>query len=43
MDVGGGVGSVSMLLSQAHPHLKFAVLDRAAIIPDGENVSRSTL
>ena len=43
VDIGGGVGSVAMLLSKAHPHLKFAVLDRDAVIPDGEDVSKKTL
>lgn len=43
VDIGGGVGSASMLLNKAHPHLKFAVLDRPAVIPDGENVSERKL
>ncbi|KAI5123841.1 hypothetical protein M0805_009133 [Coniferiporia weirii] len=32
VDVGGGVGSQSMLLARAHPHLRFVIQDREATI-----------
>ncbi|KAI0820083.1 S-adenosyl-L-methionine-dependent methyltransferase [Trametes gibbosa] len=32
VDIGGGIGSVSVILSQAYPHLKFAVEDRAPVV-----------
>ncbi|KAI8978353.1 S-adenosyl-L-methionine-dependent methyltransferase [Trametes punicea] len=32
VDIGGGIGSVSVILSQAYPHLKFVVEDRAPVV-----------
>ncbi|KAI0827532.1 S-adenosyl-L-methionine-dependent methyltransferase [Trametes gibbosa] len=32
VDIGGGIGSVSVILSQAYPHLRFAVEDRAPVV-----------
>ncbi|KAI0761083.1 S-adenosyl-L-methionine-dependent methyltransferase [Trametes elegans] len=32
IDIGGGIGSVSVILSQAYPHLKFVVEDRAPVV-----------
>ncbi|KAF8917304.1 O-methyltransferase [Mucidula mucida] len=36
VDVGGGVGSSSLLISKANPHLKIVVQDRHAVIKDSE-------
>ncbi len=43
MDVGGGIGSVSVTLSEAYPHLRFVVEDRApvvAVAPQVRPISR---
>ncbi|KAI0712846.1 O-methyltransferase [Cerioporus squamosus] len=32
VDVGGGIGSVSVTLSEAYPHLRFVVEDRAPVV-----------
>ncbi|KAI0630028.1 S-adenosyl-L-methionine-dependent methyltransferase [Trametes polyzona] len=32
VDIGGGIGSVSVILSQAYPHLRFVVEDRAPVV-----------
>ncbi|KAI0349362.1 S-adenosyl-L-methionine-dependent methyltransferase [Trametes cingulata] len=32
IDIGGGIGSVSVILAQAYPHLKFVVEDRAGVV-----------
>ena len=32
VDVGGGIGSVSVQLSQAYPHLRFVVEDRESVV-----------
>ncbi|EIW63673.1 O-methyltransferase [Trametes versicolor FP-101664 SS1] len=32
VDIGGGIGSVSVVLAQAYPHLKFVVEDRAPVV-----------
>lgn len=34
VDVGGGVGSQTMVLAKAFDHLKFVVQDRSAVISD---------
>jgi len=35
VDVGGGIGTLSVALAKEHPHLKFIVQDRGAVIEDG--------
>ena len=32
VDVGGGIGSMSVMLAQAFPHLRFVVQDRAGVV-----------
>lgn len=39
VDVGGGVGSASMEISRAHPHLKFVVQDLPQVVQRGQEVS----
>ncbi|KAH9993365.1 O-methyltransferase [Russula vinacea] len=34
VDVGGGVGSQSLVLAQHHPHLRFVVQDRESVVGD---------
>lgn len=38
VDVGGGIGSTSMLLANAFPHLKFVVQDRPPVVEMGTAV-----
>ena len=38
MDVGGGVGSVSMTIAENVPHLRFVVQDRKAVVSDAVGV-----
>ena len=40
MDVGGGTGSVSLVLAKAYPKLKIVVQDRPSVVEDGLRVSR---
>lgn len=41
VDVGGGIGSSSLVLAKAQPHLKIVVQDINATIADGVKVSTS--
>lgn len=43
VDVGGGVGSQSMVLAKANPHLKFILQDREAVIPQSQKVCPAVL
>ncbi|KII89673.1 hypothetical protein PLICRDRAFT_560195 [Plicaturopsis crispa FD-325 SS-3] len=43
VDVGGGVGSQSLLLAKAFPHLKLVIEDRPAVVPEGEMFWRASL
>lgn len=38
MDVGGGVGTQTMILARAHPHLKYVVQDRAETLAQAKQV-----
>jgi hypothetical protein len=38
VDVGGGVGTVTLMLAKSFPHLRYIVQDRAAVVPDGVKV-----
>lgn len=38
VDVGGGIGSTSLLLAHAFPHLRFLVQDRPQVAAMGETV-----
>jgi hypothetical protein len=38
VDVGGGVGSQSLLLALHHPHLHFIVQDRESVVGDAVEV-----
>lgn len=38
VDVGGGIGTVSIQVAEKHPKLKFVVQDRAPVIADGVKV-----
>ena len=41
VDVGGGIGSTTMALADAHKHLRYIVQDRGAVIKDGIAVTQS--
>ena len=38
IDVGGGIGSVSMVIAKAYPKLNFVVEDRLKVVQDAEKV-----
>jgi hypothetical protein len=38
IDVGGGLGGSTMALAREHPHLRFVVQDRGAVIQEGYKV-----
>jgi tRNA1(Val) A37 N6-methylase TrmN6 len=40
IDVGGGVGTISMALAREHEHLKFIIQDLPAVVEDGIQVSQ---
>lgn len=39
VDVGGGIGSTTMVIWDAHKHLRYIVQDRDAVTKDGIEVS----
>ena len=39
VDVGGGIGSLSMTLAQNHAHLRFIVQDREKVLEDAVKVA----
>ena len=38
VDVGGGVGTQTMILARAHPHLRYVVQDRAETLVQAKHV-----
>lgn len=42
VDVGGGLGSQSLVLAKHHPQLRFVVQDREAVVQDAIEVCRFT-
>jgi tRNA G46 methylase TrmB len=38
VDVGGGAGSLTLLLAKAFPHLKYVVQDLPTVMPESEKV-----
>ena len=38
VDVGGGIGSVSMAIAKAAPHVQIVVQDRPAVVEDASKV-----
>jgi hypothetical protein len=38
VDVGGGVGSWTLQLMKAYPHLRYVIQERSRVIPDGIKV-----
>ena len=40
VDVGGGVGSTSLIIARAVPHIKVVVQDRPAVLSDAELVRK---
>ncbi|KAJ7643408.1 O-methyltransferase [Mycena polygramma] len=43
VDVGGGVGSVSLEIAQANPHLRFLIQDKKAVLVEGKQYWESEL
>lgn len=43
VDVGGGVGFVSMALAKTHSHLKIVIQDRPPVVEEGKKVSLAIL
>ncbi|EKM56162.1 uncharacterized protein PHACADRAFT_94727 [Phanerochaete carnosa HHB-10118-sp] len=43
IDVGGGVGSLTMSLAKAHKHLRYVVQDRHAVVQEGERLWKATM
>jgi len=41
VDVGANVGTVTLLLAKAYPHLNYVVQDLAKVIPGAQEVSGS--
>jgi len=39
VDVGGGIGTVTKVLANAHPHLRFIIQDQPKVVEDGLKVS----
>lgn len=42
VDVGGGMGNLTMALSKAHKHLRYVVQDRAEVVQVADKVSNGT-
>ena len=38
VDVGGGVGNLTMALAKAHKHLRYVVQDRPPVVKEGEQL-----
>lgn len=43
VDVGGGIGSMTMALAQKYKHLKYVVEDRPAVVSEADGVSSAFL
>lgn len=43
VDVGGGIGSTTLKLLKAYPHLRYIVQDRPHVIADGVKVGVSVV
>ena len=43
VDVGGGVGSTSIVLAKAFPHLRYVVQDRDAVAKEAEQLWKATM
>ena len=41
VDIGGGVGSQSLVIAKDHPQLRFVVQDREAVVRDAVEVCNS--
>jgi hypothetical protein len=39
VDVGGGIGTTSLEIAQANPHLRFLIQDKPIVIKEGQNIS----
>ena len=43
VDVGGGIGSTSMMLAETFEHLRFVVQDREVVVEHGEKVRKQAI
>ncbi|EKM56172.1 uncharacterized protein PHACADRAFT_196226 [Phanerochaete carnosa HHB-10118-sp] len=43
VDIGGGVGSLTMILAKVHKHLRYVVQDRHAVAKEGERLWKATM
>jgi tRNA1(Val) A37 N6-methylase TrmN6 len=43
VDIGGGLGNLSLLLANDFPHLKYVVQDQETVVPEAEKVISDSL